>query len=85
MLALVVTATNGISESIVNEIEYPILMSILTKTVGISLSSQRWNDAIVGIATGGTVPVKANPTTVPLEPLKIPVYIVNVLISLSTI
>ena len=43
-----VIATNGTTSGIVDEIEYPIEMSIFTKTVGISLSSIEWNVAWFG-------------------------------------
>ena len=73
-----VIATNGITSGIVDEIEYPIEMSIFTKTVGISLSSIELNVAWFDNLVSGMGPVNAKPTTVPSDQSNMPMNDVGV-------
>ena len=51
---------------------YPIGKSIYTNTVVIPLSTNLLNSEGLGIKHVGICPVKAKPTTVPYEPVKVP-------------
>ena len=53
-------------------IVYPIGESIFTNTVVIPLSTKSLNYEGLGIKHVGIRPVKAKPTTVPFEPVKVP-------------
>jgi hypothetical protein len=50
-------------------------MSILTNTIGFSLFGNKWNYFGSVSVSSGAVPVNQNPTTVPLVPLNIPIFV----------